>query len=372
MRHDYDDMKVLHTTLSRPVHYPQNPFVLEYADRHGILLIPEIPVWQFNELQLSDPRVIALARQQMREMIEAAGNHPSIFAWSVANESALGTPGGIAYFRALRALIRQLDPGRPVSFADDALYKLERPEQSAASEADFLMMNQYFGSWHGPAAALGPALDTVNRLYPDKMVIISEMGYAGLFAGNPAAADRARIQIIREQLPVLAARDWIAGALLWCYQDYKSQRNLWPGETEGYVDHGLVDEARQRRPSYAVWKELNAPAQLAARWSGSPDRAPAGFSVTIAPNTERNLPFYPLHDYKLTWSVVDELGKSLVSGERPLSELTQAVSVAGALPADVRAKRYHLSVKMLGPTGLGAEAALDWPPTAEDASNRPQ
>ena len=53
MRHDYDDMKALHTTLSRPVHYPQNPYILDYADRHGILLIPEIPVWQFDEAQLS-------------------------------------------------------------------------------------------------------------------------------------------------------------------------------------------------------------------------------------------------------------------------------------------------------------------------------
>ncbi len=88
MQRDYDDLKALHTTLSRPVHYPQHPFILDYADRHGILLIPEIPVWQFNEAQLSDPKVLALAQQQMREMIEQAGNHPSIFAWSVANQES--------------------------------------------------------------------------------------------------------------------------------------------------------------------------------------------------------------------------------------------------------------------------------------------
>ena len=96
MRRDFDDLKALHTTLTRPVHYPQNPYILDYADRHGILLIPEIPVWQFSEAQLSNAKVQALARQQMQEMIEQAGNHPSIFAWSVANESATGTPGGIA------------------------------------------------------------------------------------------------------------------------------------------------------------------------------------------------------------------------------------------------------------------------------------
>jgi len=60
MRRDYDDLKALNTTLSRPVHYPQNPFILDYADRHGILLVPEIPVWQFSEAQFSDPKVLAL------------------------------------------------------------------------------------------------------------------------------------------------------------------------------------------------------------------------------------------------------------------------------------------------------------------------
>ena len=37
-----------------------------------------------------------------------------------------------------------------MSYADDNLPKLKRAEDSAANDADFLMMNQYFGSWHGP------------------------------------------------------------------------------------------------------------------------------------------------------------------------------------------------------------------------------
>src|SRR4029077_20256749 len=98
----------------------------------------------------------------------------------------------------MRDLIRKLDPGRFVSFADDNLPKLERAEQSAANDADFLLMNQYFGSWHGPASALIPALDTVDRLFPGKMVIISEMGFAGIFAKGPAEADQARIRTMQE------------------------------------------------------------------------------------------------------------------------------------------------------------------------------
>ena len=360
MQRDYDDLKALHTTLSRPVHYPQNPFILDYADRHGILLIPEIPVWQFDEAQLSDPKVLALAQQQMREMIEQAGNHPSIFAWSVANESAMGTPGGIAYFRAMRAMIRTIDPDRLVSFADDNLSKLDRAQQSAANDADFLMMNQYFGTWHGPAAALGPALDKVDRLFPDKMVIISEFGYPGPFAGNAIAADQARVRTIEDQLPVLAGRDWIAGAILWCYQDYKSRRNLWPGQVEGYVEHGVVDEQRRRKPSYDVWKQLNAPASIEARWLDGADSTARRFMLIVTPGTERQLPFYPLHHYRLTWRVLGADGAVLASGQRQFGDLNVPQRLVLRLSPDAARRGVRLIATLLDSTGaIAAERTLE-------------
>jgi hypothetical protein len=364
MRHDYDDMKALQTTLSRPVHYPQNPYILDYADRHGILLIPEIPIWQFSEQQLSDPKVLALAKQQMREMIEEAGNHPSIFAWSVANESAMGTPGGIAYFRAMREMIRNLDPQRYVSFADDNLPKLDRAEQSAANDADFVMMNQYFGSWHGPASALVSSLDKVDRLFPGKMVIISEMGFAGIFAKNAIDADRARITIMREQFPELARRDWIGGAILWCYQDYKSPRNLWPGPDEerheGYVEHGLVDENRQRKPSYAVWKDLNASANIEAQWMRAASGAPTGFTATLTPKSERDLPYYALRNYQLVWKILDEKGKRVAGAEQPLARLDEALKVSGVLPSTSTGQAFTLVITLLRPNGaVAAERRLE-------------
>ncbi len=361
MRRDFDDMKALHATLTRPVHYPQNPYILDYADRHGILLIPEIPVWQFDEAQLSNPKVQALARRQMQEMIEQAGNHPSIFAWSVANESATGTPGGIEYFHMMRDFIRSIDPGRYVSYADDNLPKLERAEQSAANEADFLMMNQYFGTWHGPASALVSALDRVDKLFPNKMVIISEFGYPGFFAKDPRAADPERIRTLQEQMPLMAARDWIAGTILWCYQDYKSRRNLWPGQEEGYVEHGVVDEARQRKPSYEVWKEMTAPAKLETHWVRDANSAVTGFAGTVTPNSQLNIPFYPLHDYALVWNLLDEKGKAVASGNRKLAHVSRAEQVSGALPSDVAGRPLHLVLTLLDPTGgIVGERTLEW------------
>lgn len=370
MLRDYDDMKSLQMTLTRPVHYPQNPFILDYADRHGILLIPEIPVWQFSEEQLKDPRVLALARQQLREMIEESGNHPSIFAWSVCNESATGTPGGIAYFRAMRDYIRKLDPERFVSYADDKLPTLRRAEDSAANDADFLMMNQYFGSWHGPREALGTSLDKVHGMFPHKMVIISEFGFAGLFAKRPEDADPMRVQIIEEQMPELAKRDWIAGAILWCYQDYRSRRNLRPGLQEGVVEHGLVDEYRQRKPSYYVWKDLNAPAALQASFTPAAQGGPESFTISVQPNAITQLPSYPLHGYSLSWQLYTDDGGMVANGTQQLGELNKEKFVSGTYSGDAT-KHLTLRFELLHPSGdVAAEKTVNWGSASGNENSR--
>ena len=196
MLHDYAEMKELQVTLTRPVHYPQHPFILDFSDRNGILLIPEIPLWHFSEQQLTDPKVIALAKQMMAEMIEQNWNHPSIFGWSVCNESATNTPGGRRYFQTMYDWVKQLDPDRYVSYADDHLLFGPDPKINAASLADFVMMNEYAGTWHSDPENLEPALERIGREYPGKMVIISEFGAASLFAKDRIEGDALRRKII--------------------------------------------------------------------------------------------------------------------------------------------------------------------------------
>ena len=56
----------------------------------------------------------------------------------------------------------------------------------------------------------------------------------------------------------------------------------------GY-ESGLVDEYRQRRPSYYVWKAMNAPAAVTVQWNGGKD-APVSFTATVRPNSLASLP----------------------------------------------------------------------------------
>jgi beta-galactosidase/beta-glucuronidase len=357
---DYDDMKNLQMTLTRPVHYPQHPLVLDYCDRHGILLIPEIPMWQFSEKQMSDPKVIALAKQMMREMIEHDFNHPSIFAWSTCNESATDSPGGRAYFKTMYDFIKQLDPDRYVTYADDRIAFVENPAENSASLADFIMWNEYFGAWHGPTSLLPGVFERIQRNYPDKVVIISEFGTPGVFAANSKAADKLRARTFREQLRQIGEQDWIAGALMWCYQDYKSHRNLWPGETAGYVDHGVVDENRQRRPSYQAWRELNSPAHLHLEWQYDSNRRVVGFRASIERRGAHEIPSYPLRDYRAAWEVRDDDNSKVAGDEKALPEIGPPQSVEGSWQPSP-SKSLHLTLRLYRPSGfIAGEKALDW------------
>jgi beta-glucuronidase len=360
IRYDWDDLEALNVTLTRPVHYPQHPAVLDYADRNGVLLAPEIPMWQFSEAQMKDPRVLALAKKMMREMIEEARNHPSVFAWSVCNESATSTPGGKAYVKAMVDFVKSLDPDRYVSYADDGLGFLTDPAANANEYTDFLMMNQYFGSWHGPAEGLAPALERVGRMFPDKMVVISEFGLNGPFAPGSAEGDVLRARTIESQLEEFARHPFIGAAVFWCYQDYKSHRNLWPGETTGFVEMGLVDENRQRRPSYEVWRERTSPARLSVAWTRGAGGTPTGFAATVERRPETELPAYDLRGYRLEWEARDHDAVLLASGARELPLVGPPAAVEGAWPATA-SREVRLTVRLVRPTGhVAAERTERW------------
>jgi beta-glucuronidase len=361
IRQDYDALKELQVTFTRPVHYPQHPDVLDYCDRHGILLVPEIPIWQFNERQLADPKVVALARQMMREMIEQNYNHPSVMGWSVCNESETFTAGGRAYVRAMKEMIDEIDPDRFVTFADDSLAGLKRAEDSASAFVDFIMWNQYFGTWSGPSSLLPEAAERVGRMFPDKMIVISEFGAAGMFARDKERGDELRRRIMRDQMALFSKYDFIGGMIFWCYQDYKSHRNLRPGLDSGFVEMGVVDENRQRYPSFELWKELNSPARISVDWNPlTTYTSPAGFRATIERRRADEIPSYTLRGYRLSWEVLDYNDQRVASGEQEVPEVGTPYTVEGKWSAPAT-RAVTLRLRLYRPTGfLAQEETLEW------------
>jgi len=202
-------------------------------------------------------------------------------------------------------------------------------------------------------------LERLGAALSDKMIVISEFGMPGVFAPDAATADAQRVRIIREQLAEFARHDWIGGAIFWCYQDYKSHRNLRPGESSGYVDHGLVDEQRQRRPSYQVWREANEPLRVSVEWN-SVYETPTGFTAQIARRGEEELPSYPLRGYRAEWTVWDDDDRLVGEGATVLPLLGPPQTLEGRW-AGLNSKGLRLRIRVVPPTGIPAlDRAWRW------------
>ena len=361
MAADFDNLKTLNMVFGRPVHYPQHEYIYDYCDRKGILLCPELPAWQLTAGQMADEHMRALARQQLAEMIVAAANHPCIWAWSVGNELESDTVAGRAYVQDMVAFVKSLDPTRPVSFASYHLL-VGRPWGDATIHADFVMMNQYFGTWHGPKDSLGPALDTIHLTWPDKVVIVSEFGFAPHWqrvegprvidpeqyyhipedaAVDSPEADIQRQRVIRDQMAVFRTKPFVAAALFWAYRG----------------GMGVVDDHGQPRPSWQTLREEFAPVVIEGVDFSFPKEEQGKVSVSLRTRglIDRDLPAYTLRGYKLDWelSSPDE-GLIDSHGEIGLPVLAPGTSCKLTIEATRPPQGYALRLRVVRPTGFVA------------------
>lgn len=79
---DMNDIRYnLAHNFMRTGHYPNDPVVYDFNDRNGIITVEEVP--NIKPINFDDQ----VQEQNLREMIRRDRNHPSIFFWSVGNET---------------------------------------------------------------------------------------------------------------------------------------------------------------------------------------------------------------------------------------------------------------------------------------------
>jgi beta-glucuronidase len=176
-------------TLLR-THYPLSPYLHELADRKGVMVWSEIPVYQVPHEVLAKSEVRQLAARMLTDNILANGNHPSVITWSIANElRAKPAATETEYFRAQAALAKRLDPTRPVSLAIAGYASIGC--QPAYKPIQMIGVNSYFGWYQGPDGELADrdrlsgALDAMRACYPRQALVVTEFGAEGNRSGPP-------------------------------------------------------------------------------------------------------------------------------------------------------------------------------------------
>lgn len=72
----------MNSNFMRTAHYPHDPLVYRFNDKHGIITVIEAP----NIKPINFNR--KTQEENMREMVRSFRNHPSVFFWSVGNETS--------------------------------------------------------------------------------------------------------------------------------------------------------------------------------------------------------------------------------------------------------------------------------------------
>ena len=291
--HDHDDLKHLNCAFTR-VHWPQDTRVLDYCDRHGILIQSEIPVWGWESFKgmaaEPDADILENGFEQMREMIARDRNHPSLVMWGLCNEVGGQLPAAYQFAKRMLAEVKKIDPHRLCSYASNSLEKT--PERDVAGLMDLIEMNEYVGTWsRGNLETVGKYLDAVHAAFPGKPVVISEYGYCACVPERPED-DARRIEILRSHDAVFRSKDYVAGAIFFCYNDYRSQVGFsGVGALQQNV-HGVVDVSGARKPSFDALREESSPIA-----SLSVENHSNTFRVSV--KTRNDVPAYTLRGYKL-------------------------------------------------------------------------
>jgi beta-glucuronidase len=221
------DAKELGATVIR-THYPLHPYTHELADKLGLLIWSEVPVYAVKTQYLKLKSVRRLAIKELGKNISANENHPSVMLWSIGNELS-SQPGPVqnAYIKAAANFAHETDPTRPVGIAV-AGYPSSLCQTDSYKPLDVLGINDYFGWYPGPSGQIFdrtklPAyLDAVRQCYPDKAIMITEFGAEANRDGPPEEKGTYAFQQewVNYQLGVFATKPWLSGALYWALNEF--------------------------------------------------------------------------------------------------------------------------------------------------------
>jgi beta-glucuronidase len=244
--------KELGANYVRLAHYPHDETMLRAADRMGLLVWSENPVYW--AIQFDNAKVLAKAEQQLDEEIETSRNHAAIILWSMANETP-NTDARTQFITTLANHARELDPTRLITAA--LLVRAEGHtkivDDPLGSALDVIGANEYVG-WYEQTPEGADA--TQWRVDYQKPLIMSEFG-GGAKAGLHGADDQRwteeyQASIYRHQLGMLNRIPQLRGMSPWILMDFRSPTRNLSGIQDGFNRKGLISDQGQKKAAFFI------------------------------------------------------------------------------------------------------------------------
>ncbi|GET25670.1 glycoside hydrolase family 2 protein [Prolixibacter sp. NT017] len=252
--------KELGCNLVRLAHYPHAENEVKKAEKMGLMVWDEIPVYQ--HIEFADSVVPQKMETMMKEMVRRDKNRCGVVIWSLSNETYPGTPNRNEALIELTQKCRAIDSTRLIVHVintqgySNNTFNVWDP---LYNYSDLIALNEYIG-WYIPWQ--GKPSDTKWKIaWPDKPVFISEFGGGALY-GSDGPADEAgqwsedyQKQIYIDQTTMFKTVPNLCGVCPWILFDYRSLGRMNQLYQNGYNRKGLISEHGEKKKAWYIMNE---------------------------------------------------------------------------------------------------------------------
>ena len=247
--------KQLGCNFVRLAHYPHHEEMVREAEKMGILVWSEIPVYW--TIAWKNPKTYENAQNQLRDMIARDHNRANIIIWSIANETP-HSPERDQFLGSLAQYARTLDNTRLISMAMEvtgASNYVNRLNDNMNQYVDVVSFNQYIG-WYRD---VNDAPKMRWEIPYNKPVIVSEFGGGAKYgyhgAKNQRWTEEFQENLYRENCAMLDKIEGLAGTTPWILKDFRSPRRVLPDVQDYYNRKGLFSDKGEKKKAFYVLKE---------------------------------------------------------------------------------------------------------------------
>ena len=250
--------KELGCNFVRLAHYPHHEEMVREAEKMGILVWSEIPVYW--TIAWKNPKTYENAQNQLRDMILRDHNRANIIIWSIANETP-HSPERDTFLGNLAKYARSLDDTRLISMAMEvtgASNYMNRLNDNMNQYVDVVSFNQYIG-WYRD---VNDAPKMTWEIPYNKPVIVSEFGGGAKYgyhgAKNQRWTEEFQENLYRENCAMLDKVDGLAGTTPWILKDFRSPRRVLPDVQDYYNRKGLFSDKGEKKLAFYVLRDWYA------------------------------------------------------------------------------------------------------------------
>ena len=249
--------KELGCNFVRLAHYPHNENMVREAEKLGLMVWSEIPVYW--TIHWDNPETYQNAHKQLNDMIERDKNRCAIVIWSVANE----TPHSDArdkFLADLATYAKQKDNTRLLSMAMEVTgtrNNVNRVEDYMSKYVDIISFNHYLG-WYG-----GKPEDCETRQWEipyDKPFFVSEFG-GGALQGlhgdkNERWTEEYQEELYKQTLAMYDRVEGFAGTSPWILVDFYSPRRQLTGIQDFFNRKGLISNNGIKKKAFFIVQDF--------------------------------------------------------------------------------------------------------------------